>query len=201
MNNDNKRRNLNKKNSDNMVIKIAMIILGLLLVFVLTLYAVNIFTQGKTIETDKETQNEIMIESESENETQRETVNETVNETETERETETEKETVKETETERETQRETESERETQEEQTQDEQTQAEVEPTEPSQIPVPEYTPTVNISIDTIRNASQSDLVDMIIRGELGYGAERLDLLQKAGKDYYYYNNLVNERLKELGY
>lgn len=197
MNNDNKRRNLNKKNSDNMVIKIAMIILGLLLVFVLTLYAVNIFTQGKTIETDKETQNEIMIESESENETQRETVNETVNE----RETETEKETVKETETERETQRETESERETQEEQTQDEQTQAEVEPTEPSQIPVPEYTPTVNISIDTIRNASQSDLVDMIIRGELGYGAERLDLLQKAGKDYYYYNNLVNERLKELGY
>lgn len=193
MNNDNKRRNLNKKNSDNMVIKIAMIILGLLLVFVLTLYAVNIFTQGKTIETDKETQNEIMIESESENETQRETVNETVNE----RETETEKETVKETETERET----ESERETQEEQTQDEQTQAEVEPTEPSQIPVPEYTPTVNISIDTIRNASQSDLVDMIIRGELGYGAERLDLLQKAGKDYYYYNNLVNERLKELGY
>lgn len=197
MNNDNKRRNLNKKNSDNMVIKIAMIILGLLLVFVLTLYAVNIFTQGKTIETDKETQNEIMIESESENETQRETVNET----ETERETETEKETVKETETERETQRETESERETQEEQTQDEQTQAEVEPTEPSQIPVPEYTPTVNISIDTIRNASQSDLVDMIIRGELGYGAERLDLLQKAGKDYYYYNNLVNERLKELGY
>ena len=58
-----------------------------------------------------------------------------------------------------------------------------------------------MNISIDTIRNASQSELVDMIIRGELGYGAERLDLLQKAGKDYYFYNDLVNKRLKELGF
>lgn len=196
MNNDNKRRNLNKKNSDNMVIKIAMIILGLLLVFVLTLYAVDIFTQGKTIETNKETQNETMIESKKE--TQKETVNETEKETEKEKETESEKEkeTEKETESERETQAE-----QTQAEQTQDQQIQSEVEPEQPSQIPVPEYTPTVNISIDTIRNASQSDLVDMIIRGELGYGAERLDLLQKAGKDYYYYTNLVDEKLKELGY
>lgn len=199
MNNDNKRRNLNKKSSDNMVIKIAMIILGLLLVFVLTLYAVDIFTQGKKIDTNKETQKETISETSSEKETQKETVKETESEKETQRET------VKETKDEKETLKETQAEQtkdeQTKDEQTKDEQAQAEEEPTEPSQIPVPEYTPTVNISIDTIRNASQSELVDMIIRGELGYGAERLDLLQKAGKDYYFYNDLVNKRLKELGF
>ena len=194
MNNDNKRRNLNKKSSDNMVIKIAMIILGLLLVFVLTLYAVDIFTQGKKIDTNKETQKETISETSSEKETQKETLKETESEKETQRET------VKETKDEKETLKETQAEQ-TKDEQTKDEQAQAEEEPTVPSQIPVPEYTPTVNISIDTIRNASQSELVDMIIRGELGYGAERLDLLQKAGKDYNFYIDLVNKRLKELGF
>ena len=169
------RRKLNKRNSDNMAIKISMIILGILLIFVITLYAINIFSGNKEKPSVKETE--------------KETIQETIKETEKETVKETEKETVKETE------------KESQAEQTQEEQNQPVEEPSEPSQIPVPEYEPTVNISIDTIRNASQSELVDMIIRGELGYGAERLDLLQKAGKDYNFYNNLVDQRLKELGY
>ena len=177
------RRKLNKRNSDNMAIKISMIILGILLIFVITLYAINIFSGNKEKPSVKETE--------------KETIQETIKETEKETAKETEKETAKETE--KETVKETE--KESQAEQTQEEQNQPVEEPSEPSQIPVPEYEPTVNISIDTIRNASQSELVDMIIRGELGYGAERLDLLQKAGKDYNFYNNLVDQRLKELGY
>ncbi len=189
------RRKLNKRNSDNMAIKISMIILGILLIFVITLYAINIFSGNKEKPSVKETEKETI------QETIKETEKETAKETEKETAKETEKETVKETvkETEKETVKETE--KESQAEQTQEEQNQPVEEPSEPSQIPVPEYEPTVNISIDTIRNASQSELVDMIIRGELGYGAERLDLLQKAGKDYNFYNNLVDQRLKELGY
>ena len=187
------RRKLNKRNSDNMAIKISMIILGILLIFVITLYAINIFSGNKAKPSVRET----------EKETIKETINETEKETAKETEKETEKETVKETEDESTGQDEqNKPEQADQPEQNQPEQPEQPVEePSEPSQIPVPDYEPTVNISIDTIRNASQSELVDMIIRGELGYGAERLDLLQKAGKDYNFYNNLVDQRLKELGY
>ena len=203
------RRKLNKRNSDNMAIKISMIILGILLIFVITLYAINIFSGNKAKPSVRETEKETI--KETINETEKETAKETAKETEKETEKETAKETEKETE--KETVKETEDEstghdeqnkpeQPEQPEQNQPEQPEQPVEePSEPSQIPVPDYEPTVNISIDTIRNASQSELVDMIIRGELGYGAERLDLLQKAGKDYNFYNNLVDQRLKELGY
>nr|WP_276940116.1 hypothetical protein [Helcococcus sueciensis] len=202
------RRKLNKRNSDNMAIKISMIILGILLIFVITLYAINIFSGNKSKpsvrETEKETVKETIKETEKETakETEKETAKETEKETVEETEKETEKETVKETEAESEASGQEEQNKPEQPEQPEQNQPEQPVEePSEPSQIPVPDYEPTVNISIDTIRNASQSEIVDMIIRGELGYGAERLDLLQKAGKDYNFYNNLVDQRLKELGY
>ena len=194
------RRKLNKRNSDNMAIKISMIILGILLIFVITLYAINIFSGNKSKQSVRETEKETVKETikETEKETAKETEKETVEET----EKETEKETVKETEAESEASGQEEQNKPEQPEQPEQNQPEQPVEePSEPSQIPVPDYEPTVNISIDTIRNASQSEIVDMIIRGELGYGAERLDLLQKAGKDYNFYNNLVDQRLKELGY
>lgn len=194
------RRKLNKRNSDNMAIKISMIILGILLIFVITLYAINIFSGNKSKPSVRETEKETVKETikETEKETAKETEKETVEET----EKETEKETVKETEAESEASGQEEQNKPEQPEQPEQNQPEQPVEePSEPSQIPVPDYEPTVNISIDTIRNASQSEIVDMIIRGELGYGAERLDLLQKAGKDYNFYNNLVDQRLKELGY
>ena len=198
------RRKLNKRNSDNMAIKISMIILGILLIFVITLYAINIFSGNKSKPSVRETEKETVKETikETEKETEKETAKETEKETVEETEKETEKETVKETEAESEASGQEEQNKPEQPEQPEQNQPEQPVEePSEPSQIPVPDYEPTVNISIDTIRNASQSEIVDMIIRGELGYGAERLDLLQKAGKDYNFYNNLVDQRLKELGY
>lgn len=40
-----------------------------------------------------------------------------------------------------------------------------------------------------------------MIIRGDLGYGAERQEILKNNGLDVEHINSLVNQRLKELGY
>lgn len=193
-----------ERNKGNNSVKIAMVILSVLLAGLILVYAYNIFwgSKKKSTESVKESVNENRptdVLNNTIKETEKESIKETMDETVKESNKETIKESVKETlkESTNETQKETQ--RESQKEEVKE--TNQEADNGDYTKQEIPAYDKTVNISIDKIKSASEKELVDMIIRGELGYGWERLDLLQKAGLNPNHIGDLVNKRLKELGY
>lgn len=215
---DNKKRPNRRRNDS--IINYVMIALIVLLVIALIGYILaSIFMKGdknKVTESKKESVSESIDEnkkplntiSESEKETETESENETETETETERETETETEVETETETEVETETETETEAEPEPAP----ETETEPEPTPDAEIDRGNYSgnvvrqgnrtqdnPYAAIASDEeIRNASDAELVDMIIRGDLGYGKERVDILNLHGIDVNHISNLVNQKLAQ---
>ena len=205
-----------REEPDNKLIKIIMLVLALLLVGTISVYAIKLLFSEKPNSTVVDSQHETRLETK--DESKRETQEETRKETEKETVKETEKETVKETqeETRKETEKETikETEKETKKE------TEREVERpidsgnqnNQSSQVDqnklknftpvkVGSYKSTATVTVSQIQNASVDQLVDMIIQGKLGYGWERVDLLQKAGLNPEYVSSLVNAKLKKLGY
>ncbi|MFL8951309.1 hypothetical protein [Helcococcus kunzii] len=213
---DNKKRPKKRKNDS--LINYIMIALIILLVFTLIVYVaatvLNIGKNNKTdankkavIESSDEDKRELNTIAESESEKETEGEKETLKETETKKETESEKETVLETESEKETQ----PEPDTQEEVAPD--TQEETTNTNTGdKVKRGNYSGNVDrrgnrtkqnpyaaIATDEqIRNASDSELVDMIIKGDLGYGQERLDILNLHGIDVEHISRLVNQKLAQ---
>lgn len=210
--------------SSNNIIRIAMFVFAILLLFVVIFYAMRLFggsndepntpevidstdengqdptdvldntVEETNTESDMESigdsTDETATESESESETEAETEAETSAETgaETEAETQAETESETEAETEAETQAETEAET------TNDSRTNF-------TPVEVGAYESTARASVADIQSATDAELVEMIIQGELGYGWERVDLLQKAGINPDYMSALVTQRMRELGY
>ena len=194
--------------SDNKLIKIIMIVLALLLVGTISVYAIKLlFTEkpnSTVVDSQKETTLETKDESskETKEETRKETEKETVKETEKETVKETEKETVKETEKEtvKETEKETERPSDSGNQNNQSSQVdQNKLKNFTP--VKVGSYKSTAKVTVSQIQNANIDQVIDMIIQGKLGYGWERVDLLQKAGLNPEYVSSLVNNKLKQLGY
>src|SRR5574344_963510 len=151
--------------SDNKLIKIVMIVLALLLVGTISVYAIKLLFTEKPNSTVVDSQQETKLETKDESrlETQEETRKET------------EKETVKETE--KETERPSDSGNQNNESSQVDQSKLKNFTP-----VKVGSYKSTATVTVSQIQNANIDQLTDMIIQGKLGYGWERVDLLQKAG-------------------
>ena len=216
---NNRKPNLNRKN-DSLINYIMIALICLLILALIGFIISSLFAGGG----DKNKNNETTMETTAEEapaintigetsaeETQAETsqeVKETEKETQSEttkEEVQTEAETAVEVETKKETQAEVrvETEAETKKE------TQAETQTQTTERKPVntannvqrknnrTQANPYAAIASDAqIQKASDAELVDMIIRGDLGYGAERRDILLKNGIDPDYMSNLVSKKL-----
>ncbi|WP_311488130.1 hypothetical protein [uncultured Helcococcus sp.] len=197
-----------REEPDNKLIKIIMLILALLLVGAISVYAIKLLFTEKPNSTVVDSQQETRLETkdESKRETQKETVKETEKETVKETQEETRKETEKETikETEKETKKETEREVERPSDSGNQNNQSSQVDQNKLKNftpVKVGSYKSTATVTVSQIQNANIDQLVDMIIQGKLGYGWERVDLLQKAGLNPEYVSSLVNAKLKKLGY
>ena len=205
-------RRQRREEPDNKLIKIIMLILALLLVGSISVYAIKLLFTEKPNSTVVDSQQETRLETKDESsretqeetrkETERETEKETVKETQEETRKETEKETVKETE--RETKKETEREVERPGDSGNQNNQSSQVDQNKLKNftpVKVGSYKSTATVTVSQIQNANIDQLTDMIIQGKLGYGWERVDLLQKAGLNPEYVSSLVNNKLKQLGY
>lgn len=178
--------------SDNKLIKIIMIVLALLLVGTISVYAIKLLFTEKPNSTVVDSQKETTLETK--DESSKETKEETRKETEKETVKETEKETVKETE--KETERPSDSGNQNNQSSQVDQNKLKNFTP-----VKVGSYKSTAKVTVSQIQNANIDQVIDMIIQGKLGYGWERVDLLQKAGLNPEYVSSLVNNKLKQLGY
>lgn len=190
---ENRNRRPNRRKNDVLMNYIMLGLVGLLLIFLVFYIIKTVASFGNKVSIKPESKNETLNESiretrdESIKETGRETSLETIDESMKETVKETVEETIKETtiETSEETIRETETRREV--------------------KMPTPDRSRRANdknaaiYTASQIKDLPQDILVDMIIKGDLGYGAERKKILEDAGFNYKKINEAVNKKLKEM--
>ena len=181
---DDRGRKPNRRKNDTLINYIMMGLVALLTIFLIFYIIKSVASIGGSKSLNQETQQE------TQKETQKETRKETQREKDKETKKETEKETQKETEkeTQKETQKETEKETETE---------------SNNVELPTPDKSRRQNdpnaavYTAAQIKNLPESVLVDMIIAGDLGYGKERLDIINEAGLDYDELHRAVNRKLQ----